>query len=149
MHVDFMMKRRCKAAMLSFMKKWCINAASDVQRKMSYALQWVNLFNAFIKYLCLNFLISNLCIWILNESFQFKTVFKTASENDDVIFIAIFIINQMKLKKKLMIATCMKDHLNNTRKFKSFNVQKLQLKNVRIMFKWYNQWRSELIVLDL
>jgi len=27
-----------------------------------------------------------------------------------------------------MIATCVKDHLNNTCKFKSFDVQKLQLK---------------------
>jgi len=37
-------------------------------------------------------------------------------------------INQMKLRKKFMIITCVKDYLNNTHKFKSFDVQKLQLK---------------------
>jgi len=37
-------------------------------------------------------------------------------------------INQMKLRKKLITATHVKDHLNNTRKSESFNVQKLQLK---------------------
>jgi len=39
-------------------------------------------------------------------------------------------INQMKLRKKLMIATCVKDYLNDTRKSESFDVQKLQLKEV-------------------
>ena len=34
----------------------------------------------------------------------------------------------MTLRKKFMIITCVKDHLNNTHKFKSFDVQKLQLK---------------------
>ena len=34
----------------------------------------------------------------------------------------------MKLRKKLMIATCVKNRLSDTRKFESFNVQKLQLK---------------------
>jgi len=36
----------------------------------------------------------------------------------------------MKLKKKLMIATYVKDCLNDICKFKSFDVQKLQLKEV-------------------
>jgi len=72
----------------------------------------------------------NVCIWTLNESFWLKTIFKTALENDDVITIMIFIINQMKLRKKFMIATCMKDHLNNICKSESFNVQKLQLKEI-------------------
>ncbi len=45
-----------------------------------------------------------------------------------MIIIAIFTINQMKLRKKLMITMCVKDHLNNICKFKSFDVQKLQLK---------------------
>jgi len=39
----------------------------------------------------------------------------------------------MKLRKKFMIATCVKDHLNNTCKFELFNVQKLQLKEVMIV----------------
>jgi len=39
-------------------------------------------------------------------------------------------INQMKLRKKFMIATYVKDCLNNTCKFKLFDVQKLQLKEV-------------------
>jgi len=34
----------------------------------------------------------------------------------------------MKLRKKFMITTCVKDHLDDICKFKSFNVQKLQLK---------------------
>jgi hypothetical protein len=37
-------------------------------------------------------------------------------------------INQMKLRKKLMIATCVKDYSNNICKSESFDVQKLQLK---------------------
>jgi len=45
-----------------------------------------------------------------------------------VIFIAIFTINQMKLRKKFIIATCVKDYLDNICKFESFDVQKLQLK---------------------
>ncbi len=36
----------------------------------------------------------------------------------------------MKLRKKFMIATCMKDYLNDICKSKSLNVQKLQLKEV-------------------
>ncbi len=39
-------------------------------------------------------------------------------------------INQMKLKKKFIITMYVKDHLNNIYKFKLFNVQKLQLKEV-------------------
>ena len=45
-----------------------------------------------------------------------------------MITIAIFMINQMKLRKKFMIATCVKDYLDDTCKSESFNVQKLQLK---------------------
>jgi len=45
-----------------------------------------------------------------------------------VIIIAIFTINQMKLRKKLMITTCVKDHLDDIHKFELFDVQKLQLK---------------------
>ncbi len=37
-------------------------------------------------------------------------------------------INQMKLRKKFMIITCMKNHLNNIYKSELFDVQKLQLK---------------------
>ncbi len=77
----------------------------------------------------------NAYVWILkfqtlNESFWLKTVFKTASKDDDVIIIAIFMINQMKLRKKLMITTCVKDCLNNICKSELFDVQKLQLKEV-------------------
>jgi len=42
----------------------------------------------------------------------------------------IFTINQIKLKKKLMITTHVKDHLNDTCKSESFDLQKLQLKEV-------------------
>ncbi len=45
----------------------------------------------------------------------------------------IFMINQMKLRKKFMITTYVKNHLNNICKFKSFDVQKLQLKEVIIV----------------
>jgi len=47
-----------------------------------------------------------------------------------VIFITIFMINQMKLRKKFMIATHVKHCLNDIHKFKLFDVQKLQLKEV-------------------
>jgi len=45
-----------------------------------------------------------------------------------VIAIATFTTNQMKLRKKLTIATRVKDRLDDIRKPESFDVQKLQLK---------------------
>ena len=50
-----------------------------------------------------------------------------------MITIAIFMINQMKLRKKLMITTYVKDYLNDICKFESFDVQKLQLKEAIIV----------------
>jgi len=42
-HVNFMMKKWCKAAMLSFMKKWCIDAAFDAQRKIINSYTFITL----------------------------------------------------------------------------------------------------------
>jgi len=70
---------------------------------------------------------------MLNEFFYLEAAYKTASKNDDVITIAIFTINQMILKKTLIIIIRMKDHLNDKCKLNFFDVQKLQLQKIMII----------------
>ncbi len=65
---------------------------------------------------------------------------KKAFERLKTIFVNAFILKHYDWNANL----CMKINASN------YKVEDmLNQKNVRIVSKWYNQWRSELIVLDL
>jgi len=70
----------------------------------------------------------------VNEFFHLQNIHDSAIENkEENIALKTFTAHQKILYKKLITATCVKNHLKRTYKLKSLKIQKLILKEMMIV----------------
>jgi len=70
----------------------------------------------------------------VNESFYLQKIHDSAIENEEEnVVLKTFTVHQKILYKKLMTATHVKSHLEETHKLKSLKIQKLILKKIMIV----------------
>ncbi len=70
----------------------------------------------------------------INEFFHLQKIHDSAIENEEkIVALITFTAHQKILYKKLMTATCVKNHLKKVHKLKSLKIQKLILKEMMII----------------
>ncbi len=120
--------------MSSFKKRQCTRSVLIMQVMKVFVSQWVYLYDMFAKHSWFNVQIFNICISTVNEFFHLQKIHNSAIKNEEEnVTLKTFTAHQKILYKKLITATCVKNHLKKTHKLKSLKIQKFILKEMMII----------------